>query len=66
MPSNKITRGVNTKVSLAAIVCFVGALFYFYDFFLQSLPGIISLSLIRDFTFSRNITSLFQHKINLL
>ncbi len=48
MPPSKITRGVNTKVWFAALVCFVGALFYFYDFFLQSLPGIISLSLIRD------------------
>jgi sugar phosphate permease len=48
MSQNKITRGVDTKVWVAALVCFVGALFYFYDFFLQSLPGIISLRLISD------------------
>ena len=48
MTLKKVTRGVNTKFWFAALVCFFGSLFYFYDYFLQSLPGIISLNLITD------------------
>ena len=52
MALKKVTRGVGTSFWFATLVCFFGSAFYFYDFFLQALPGVISFDLIRDLKIS--------------
>lgn len=49
-----------SKTRNAILITFVGAFFYFYQFFLRNAPGVIGANLIEDFGISATMLGLFS------